>query len=368
MGLKAKVRIFSPSFFGVLDRRCQFPAWLRSKAGSLGNPCGRTFPGFEFLLSSTSELKNSITTGVSPNELHRFYEELVCQLRDRGVVCAITSGLACVHYGIAETTQDCDLLCHPRSFDSLLEVLNETRLQEQPCQYRGNISPPLDARWHLGGWTSHFEWNTQGQATTLDVFGRAVRQSSPWELDLAGLYAGRNVVAEMKRTDRDKDWPFITSLGTDLLRSNDPRGWLHLFDADALVELQDEYQIPLELTVSRPVLELAVKRDPGLRQALFAERVFWQELDRLRIRLYRAALRPYVLAVGREGLTRLPSLRDQHAARVACAANNLAQNPMAAYGVERLIEAARSNTAALVRPELLRWLPNVSPYFTYLEA
>jgi len=163
---------------------------------------------------------------VNPNELHRFYEGLVCQLRDRGVVCAITSGLACVHYGISETTQDCDLLCHPKSFDLLLEVLAEMQIEGKPCHYRGNISPPLDARWHSGGWTSHFEWDTKAQSTTLDVFGKAVRQSSPWELDLAGLYVGRNVVAEMKRTDRDKDWPFITSLGTDLLRSDDQRGWL----------------------------------------------------------------------------------------------------------------------------------------------
>jgi len=50
---------------------------------------------------------------------HLFYEDLVSRLRARGVLCAITSGLACVHYGVAETTQACDLLCHPGSFDAL---------------------------------------------------------------------------------------------------------------------------------------------------------------------------------------------------------------------------------------------------------
>jgi len=87
----------------------------------------------------------------------------------------------------------------------------------------------------------------------------------------------------------------------------------------------------------------------------------------MRIRLYRAALRPYVMAVGQENISRLPRLQDQHAARVTCAAQNLAQNPIVAHGVEQLIEEARSNTASLVRPELLRWLPNARPYFTYLE-
>ncbi|MCW5557400.1 MAG: hypothetical protein KIT22_06180 [Verrucomicrobiae bacterium] len=49
----------------------------------------------------------------------------------------------------------------------------------------------------------------------------------PWEDDLQGYYAGMQVVAWMKRTDRDKDWPFVTSLVQLLLRG-DPRGWLHL--------------------------------------------------------------------------------------------------------------------------------------------
>lgn len=38
-------------------------------------------------------------------ELHEFYFGMVARLRERGVVCAITSGLACVHFGVAETTK-----------------------------------------------------------------------------------------------------------------------------------------------------------------------------------------------------------------------------------------------------------------------
>ena len=64
---------------------------------------------------------------MNPAHVFMFYDDLVRKLRDRGVVCGITSGLACVDYGIAETTQDCDLLCHPDSFDALLEVLIETK-------------------------------------------------------------------------------------------------------------------------------------------------------------------------------------------------------------------------------------------------
>ena len=46
---------------------------------------------------------------ISYAELEQFYEGLVVKLRDRGVVCAITSGMACVSYGVAQTTKDCDM-------------------------------------------------------------------------------------------------------------------------------------------------------------------------------------------------------------------------------------------------------------------
>ena len=127
------------------------------------------------------------------------------QLRSRNVVCGITSGMACVHYRVAESTKDCDILCLPAGFDALLKLLSETPLDGLACHYRGNLSPPLDERWHRGGWTSHFTWGRGPTEITLDVFGRALRAAEPWEAELAGLYVSPHIVAQMKRTDRDKD-------------------------------------------------------------------------------------------------------------------------------------------------------------------
>lgn len=299
-------------------------------------------------------------------ELHSYFENFVRTLRSRGVVCAITSGMACVHYGVAETTKDCDLLCHAGSFGTLLDLLAETNIAGQPCHYRGKLSPPLDARWHRGGWTSHFQWGAASDVTTLDVFGHALRESSPWQDDIAGLYASKNVVAEMKRTDRDKDWPFITSLGVGLLEARDPRGWLHLFDADAISEMLEAYAIPDEMLNVRPALHLAAARNPSLHHALLAEKHFWKELDRLRISICRAALRPYVVAMGRENLSASCSLQDEHAARLACAEEHLEKNPLGRHGVDRMIEEARKSTAAFVNPDLLRWLPDVRAHFSFL--
>lgn len=301
-------------------------------------------------------------------ELQEFYEDFVRRLRSQGVLCAITSGLACVHYGIAETTKDCDLLCHMASFDVLLELLENTPVDGRPPQYRGDISPPLDARWHRGGWTSHFEWEAGREKVTLDVFGTALRESSRWEDEPQGLYAGLQVVAEMKRTDRPKDWPFVNALGEQLLDRRDPRGWLHLYDADTIVELAKECSIPEAMVLRRPLLQLAAADPETLRFALQAESAFWQELDRVRIRILRAALRPFVLAVRRARRDGDVSLKEQHAIRLKVAEEHLNPRPIASYGLDRYIEEARRNTAKAANPDLMKWLPDVSGYFRrYVE-
>jgi hypothetical protein len=306
---------------------------------------------------------------VNPADLHLFFEDFVRELRSRGVLCAITSGLACVHYGIAETTKDCDLLCHPDAFQELLNLLSLTQIQNATCGYRGNISPPLDPRWHRGGWTSHFEWLPDPGPVTLDVFGHAVRESTPWERELLGLYAGPQTVAEMKRTNRDKDWPFITALGERMIEADDQRGWLHIFNIDTLNQLFAENSCPPELIAQRPALQLSANRDPRAVGALNAERRFWEELDRRRIQILERHLRPYVSAVRKGRHKRQLPLRDDHSLRVACASEFLPTNPLKDYGLQKHIDEAK---AALVKsgviPEAaLTWLPNAMIYFDWLN-
>ncbi len=301
-------------------------------------------------------------------ELHEYFENMVRTLRAKGVLCAITSGLACVHYGIAESTQDCDLLCHTSSFPVLLDYLSETSIDGQPCQYRGNISPPLDARWHKGGWTSHFEWDLGAGKVRLDVFGSALREATPWADDLHGFYAGMQVVAWMKRTDRDKDWPFITSLGEQLLLRNDPRGWLHVYDEEALNGYLKRVPIPDELLEKRPALRLLQSGHPDLRFALKAEREFWQELDRLRIRILRRALRPFVVAMARRSHADSANLTEAHAERVAVADSKLDPNPLRTYGIDRYLKEARENTVQFIHPRIVEYLPDLAEHFQTLQS
>jgi hypothetical protein len=306
---------------------------------------------------------------ISYAELEQFYEGLVVKLRQRGVVCAITSGMACVHYGVAETTKDCDLLCHTASFQTLLALLAETKLSSQPCHYRGNISPPLDARWHSGGWTSHFEWDTPSNVTTLDVFGHALREFSPWPQDVFGLYAGPHTVATMKRTNRDKDWAFINALGVRMIEAEDERGWLHLFEADTLAGLLSRFQCPPEIAALRPAIRLAQSQDRQTAGALNAERKLWEELDRARIHILERHLRPYVSAVRKARVGKQYSFLEEHSLRIECAARHLPQNPLKEYGLQRHVDESVKTCieSGVIPPNALTWLPDVMIYFEWLN-
>ncbi len=274
---------------------------------------------------------------ISQAELDRFYEGLVTEVRARGGMCAITSGMACVRYGVAHSTKDCDLLCVRHDAKSLLDILRASSFFGVGCGYRGNLTPPLDERWMAGGWTSHFQWRHNEAEAHLDVFGMAPRGSIQWERETDGLYANRHTVAEMKRTNRGKDWPFATALGVQMLTDGDARGWLHIFDADVLFEMVEKRDCPEPILQRRPMLQLALARDPKLRTALVVETHFWHELDRIRIRIYEQSVRAYRAAVMREQLRHEPDLMVQHSARVRCAELHLPINPLAEFGFDRML-------------------------------
>jgi hypothetical protein len=196
----------------------------------------------------------------------------------------------------------------------------------------------------------------------LDVFGVAPRGSSPWEAELEGFYACRHTVAEMKRTNRERDWPFATALGAQMIERGDPRGWLHIFDDELLCALTRSARPPTSLLKQRPVLKLAMENDLRLRSAVHAEAQFWHELDRARLGIYQKAVRPYMRAVRRSRLSGA-GLEIQHQTRVACAEKYLPLDPLAEYGVTRLIADAHQALKQLVNPAALEWLPDVREHF-----
>jgi hypothetical protein len=300
------------------------------------------------------------------SEFQEFYLALLTDARARGMIGAITSGMACVALGVAQTTNDCDVLCQPDTLVHLFETLNECSFRGQRASYRSSLSAPLEGAWLEGGWTSHFLWPVEETNAYLDVFGVPPHASRSWTLDIQGFYAGINTVAEMKRTDRPKDWAYATALGVRMLASEDRRGWLSVFDEQTMLELLDEFELPGEIILERPVLELARSRDARFRPALLAEVHFWQELDRLRLQIFQRAARPYAASV--RASNEPTELRAQHALRLELAAAHLPQRPLQDYGITAFVEEARKRVEQLVRPELMDWLPDVKKFFTIETA
>jgi hypothetical protein len=156
-------------------------------------------------------------------------------------------------------------------------------------------------------------------------------------------------------------------LGAQMIEAGDARGWLHIFDEDLLIALTRAIRPPATLTNRRPVLGLAVKGDSRLRSALHAEVQLWHELDRARLGIYQRAVRPYMLAIRRAHLSPGSELAVQYETRVRCAEHHLPLNPLADYGLTRVLEDARAALAGLVNPAVnpatLGWLPDVREHF-----
>ena len=204
-------------------------------------------------------------------------------------------------------------------------------------------------------------WEFEGDIRPyLDVFGVPPRMSAPWPNDVQGFWAGRHTVAEMKRTNRRKDWDQATALGLQMLRAGDCRGWHHIFDADTLFSLNETMTPATEIIAQRPVLTLAVKRDLMLIRAVQTEVDFWTHLNRLRLKTYEDAARFYTAAIRADPQATQGNLDPQHARRLSHAEKLLPRHPLRDYGMDRLITEAKTTTGRGLDPRLLEYLPDAT--------
>ena len=294
--------------------------------------------------------------------IDELFLDLVARLRDQGLDCSITGGLACVEYGLIEHTLDCDIIFDSQRVSRLLDLLTQTSYGNVDCQYRGNLSAPLDDRWLANGWTAHLFWNLGPASAYLDIFCQAPRAKRPWwESD--SLFAPRATVAGMKRTQRMKDWSQATGLGLQLLRAGEQEGWLHIFDAEVLLEALNHVAIEPRLLSIRPVLRLAQQRDPLLERAVQTEIDFWSKLDRLRLRAYQQASKPYVKALRTSDSS--SNLRHEHGRRVGIAEKHLPQNPLDDLTQIALVRQAKEEVGLGLIPELISLLPQLGKNFEY---
>jgi hypothetical protein len=153
----------------------------------------------------------------SPLDFLRIFAD---RLRGAGIRFAITSGMACVHYGLAQNTKDSDWIIRPEDLAKLRDLFAQLEAEGWRVSYRSIFGAPLEQAYLGHGWTSHLSmWNgADSMENKVDIFGQPPRvQAAEIVADAEG-WADRHVVAQMKRTDRDKDWPFVDGLGLQVRR------------------------------------------------------------------------------------------------------------------------------------------------------
>jgi hypothetical protein len=300
------------------------------------------------------------------------------QLRGAGIRFAITSGMACVHYGLQQTTKDSDWIIAPDDLGRFRELLSFLE-QEQPpwgISYRAIFGAPLEADYMAHGWTSHLlVTDADGVEHKVDLFGKAPRVRRVAN-DLENPdYATRDVVAQMKRTDRPKDWPIVDSLGWQLLGDARNQALVHLQDAAKLLSAWGQTEGPTreEAAARRPLLRLMEhETDPDrLDGFLRLERLVWECVNAERYELYTRAWKDFYRAWQKEAGFAWPvnePFAKQHE-RLSAAARRLGlvPDPIGQVGREALLQTALARAAikaqstlgtlALVQPPLAELLP-----------
>lgn len=222
-------------------------------------------------------------------------------------------GQACVFYGAAEFSRDCDIavLCNPDNLQRLQNALAELEAHRIAV-------PPFEPEYLERGHAVHFRCQAAGvERIRVDVMSKMRGVDAFEELwerrttitDDTGtdihLMALPDLVAA-KKTQRDKDWPMIRRLVEAHLANHrqsateeQVRFWLSSSrTAEHLINLAADYPEHAEsLQPLRPLLEKAIegnveglRRELGIEQTTesVADQQYWrplkQELEKLRQR------------------------------------------------------------------------------------
>lgn len=209
--------------------------------------------------------------------------------RLRAIIC---SGQAVVLHRLAIMSKDGDWILREDE-ETLLHALQV--LSRHGAHYR--FGAPLELAWLRGGWSSHLEFRADAMRVRTDFFTRPLRITAS---DLARSWReqeGRDppfidarLLAEMKKTNREKDYAVIGELAR--LMANPRDQLLYSRSALDLIALAKEYpQIAATLSRERPLLARILAGREELETALDAERRASMRANETRLGFYRAAAR-----------------------------------------------------------------------------
>ncbi|MBI4657922.1 MAG: hypothetical protein HY735_03575 [Verrucomicrobia bacterium] len=283
------------------------------------------------------------------------------QIRSAGIRFAITSGMACVHYGLQQTTKDSDWIIAPEDMGKLRELLSclEQASPAWRISYRSICGAPLDLEYIAMGWTSHLSvWD--GPASPehkVDIFGKPPRvRADDLAVDAEG-WATRHVVAQMKRTDRPKDWPIVHGLGRQLGERGRPEALLHLQEYQALISTgtATDPATRARLALRRPLLRVFESPSPPVvdevERLLLIERLIWECVNAQRHGQYTRAWKEFFRSWRKEDgwiwPTQKPFLAQHQQLLSAARAHRLQPNPLASLPRHELLLAALTKVANL---------------------
>lgn len=230
-------------------------------------------------------------TGVAAN----VYFDLTRAFNERGVIVALASGQAVVHYRVAIMSKDGDWVI--RETAAACDRVRQM-LAERGAWYRPGA--PLDPRWLAGGWSSHFEFTDDRQRRVrCDFFSRpprvaaaAIEQLFRRATDPLAVVDIESLI-RMKRTQRAKDYAVIGELAA---RLPPEREVVLTTDPDRLMQLAPTYG----RGEARPAVRAAVAGDrDAVIVALAREQDARQQRDRARMHAYGSAAEPYIAAFAR---------------------------------------------------------------------
>jgi len=254
-----------------------------------------------------------------PMDSENPYFALHREFREAGARVLLSSGQACVAYGIAAFSKDGDWIVREdaESCDRVREVL-----ARHGASYR--LGVPLTPQWLATGLTSHFEFVKDGVRIRTDFCSRPPRVT-----DLARLWGDHVragaldlVDAEslivLKQTRRQRDYSIIGALAESAgLNSDWPELALrHLQDVDLLLEAVERWPETARQS-ARPAVQEAVRQRPrsAVVVALALEQDELVQRDAARVKAIQARLVDYapafVRARARWRADQVP-LRGQH--------------------------------------------------------
>lgn len=302
---------------------------------------------------------------VTEQEIAGFCHAVAQRLQAGGVTACLVGGQACARYNLAQFSKDSDWLIlegdPAQAVAAISEMLSPHRTRPL---YSIAAGAPFAENWAKHGWSSHIYFpDRQGKpGARLDLFGRIPRAGSVPRAE-SWPAIGRHVLACSKKTQREKDWPFVHQLGLQMCKGNDPAGLLHLQDAG---ELRRQMQrladlVSPALCEARPLLRIAAETPELAETVILAERELWKRADRIRLSFYLDAWEAYGNEIARRPECRKGPLLEQHRILLDIAADLLPQNPLAPLGENPSAEIRRmafGHVQSIFPQASGRWFPD----------